>query len=84
MTHVRAAGPGVLSVERHAGNIGDAARNQRLSQARADAVRAALIALDGSLASRLEAAGFGAAKPVAGHDTVEGRARSRQVALALP
>jgi OOP family OmpA-OmpF porin len=81
---IRSVPGGALRLEGHTDSIGDAARNQRLSQARADAVRAALVAIDGTLAARLTEVGWGATKPVAGNDTLEGRAQNRRVELVLP
>lgn len=72
-----------LLIEGHTDSIGDGARNLRLSQARADAVRTALIERDTSLSARLTARGFGAAVPAASNETLEGRARNRRVELVL-
>lgn len=81
---IRAAPAGTLRLEGHTDKIGDAARNQSLSLARAQAVRTALIALDASLAARLKAEGFGASRPQASNDTLEGRAQNRRVELVVP
>jgi len=81
---IRSAPAGVLSLEGHTDSIGDGDRNQRLSQTRAEAVRAALVAIDPALAARLRAVGLGASRPVAGNDTLDGRARNRRVELVLP
>jgi len=59
---------------------GTVAANQRLSQARADAVRAYLIRHDVA-AARLTARGYGAANPVDSNATATGRARNRRVEL---
>ncbi len=80
---IRAA-PGTLLLEGHTDNLGNAATNQALSLARAQAVRAALIARDPGLASRLTAQGFGATRPQAANTTLEGRAQNRRVELVLP
>lgn len=69
-----------LSIDGHTDNTGDAAHNQRLSEARAKSVVAALTA-QGIEASRLEAKGHGQSQPVADNDTDEGRARNRRVEL---
>ena len=52
----------------------------KLSQARADAVKNALVAkiID---ATRIETEGYGAAHPVASNDTEEGRAQNRRIAV---
>ena len=69
-----------LSIDGHTDNTGDAAHNQRLSEARAQAVVAALVTR-GIDASRLEARGHGQSQPVAGNDTEAGRAQNRRVEL---
>jgi outer membrane protein OmpA-like peptidoglycan-associated protein len=70
-----------LTIEGHTDNAGDAAANQALSQARAEAVRQALVdgyKVDGA---RLVAQGFGASKPAGANTTPEGRAANRRVEL---
>ena len=69
-----------LTIEGHTDNAGDAAANQALSLRRAEAVKTYL-ASHGVDASRLAAAGFGAAKPVASNATAEGRQQNRRVEL---
>ena len=69
-----------LSIEGHTDNVGNAAANKKLSQARADAVMQAVIA-GGTSASRLSAKGFGQEVPVADNRTEEGRAKNRRVEL---
>lgn len=73
-----------VRIEGHTDSVGDAARNQSLSLARAEAVCTALLGLDPALASRMTAHGLGATAPVAGNTTLEGRARNRRVELVLP
>ena len=70
-----------LMIEGHTDNVGSAASNQKLSEARADAVRQYLIDNYHIDASRLQAKGYGAAKPVASNDTAEGRQQNRRVEL---
>lgn len=53
--------------------------NQRLSEARAQAVRAMLINEFGVPAERLRAIGYGYDRPIASNDTEEGRAMNRRV-----
>ena len=61
-------------------NTGSAATNLRLSQARADAVRAYL-ATKGVAPERMVAKGYGPAQPVAPNTTTAGRAQNRRVEL---
>lgn len=63
-------------------STGNADANTQLSQARADAVRNALIAKSIS-ADRLEAEGYGSQHPVASNATEEGRAQNRRMALRV-
>ena len=64
----------------HTDNTGSKATNQRLSAARATAVRDLLIS-KGVDASRMTAKGYGPDKPVADNKTVAGRAANRRVEL---
>lgn len=70
-----------LLIEGHTDNTGSAEINQSLSEKRAEAVKAYLVSTFGIDASRLEAKGFGASKPVASNDTPEGRQQNRRVEL---
>lgn len=69
-----------LSIEGHTDNSGGAQRNKVLSQQRADAVVATLLAA-GIDKARLSATGQGAAKPLADNANEDGRARNRRVEL---
>ncbi len=67
-------------VEGHTDNVGSPESNKALSDKRAAAVVAAIVA-KGVDAKRLNAAGFGQEKPVADNKTEEGRAKNRRVEL---
>jgi len=72
----------VLDVEGHTDNQGDAASNQTLSEARAQAVVDYLV--DGGIgADRLTAFGYGEDRPIADNDTPEGRAQNRRIAFVV-
>ena len=70
-----------LAIEGHTDNVGGAAANLRLSDARAAAVKAYLVSTFGVDAARLVTAGRGDTQPVASNDTEEGRAQNRRVEL---
>jgi outer membrane protein OmpA-like peptidoglycan-associated protein len=69
-----------IEIAGHTDNTGTAATNTRLSQARADAVRAYL-ASKGVAPGRMVAKGYGPSQPVAPNTTVTGRAQNRRVEL---
>lgn len=70
-----------IRIEGHTDNVGSHTYNLRLSQARAAAVERYLVDKEGVGASRLDAAGYAAGRPLAGvsPDTDEGRAANRRV-----
>jgi len=67
----------------HTDNVGALDANIALSQARAEAVRARLIADHGIEGARIEARGVGYLAPVAANDTPEGREINRRVEVVL-
>ncbi|MFT3710505.1 MAG: putative Ig domain-containing protein [Archangium sp.] len=67
-----------IRVEGHTDSAGNAAKNLKLSDARAHAVRTYLIE-HGIAPERLEARGFGQTKPIAENTTAAGREKNRRV-----
>jgi OOP family OmpA-OmpF porin len=59
--------------------VGNAEKNQALSEARAKAVREVLVTKYGIASDRVTAKGYGQEKPVASNDTKEGREKNRRV-----
>lgn len=70
-----------LLIEGHTDNVGSAASNLALSDARAAAVKAALVGEFGIAADRLTTKGLGDTKPAVPNTTSEGRAQNRRVEL---
>ncbi len=76
------ANPAVrIEVQGHTDAVGDAAANQKLSEARAGSVQAWLVQ-HGVAAARITSAGYGKTRPVTANDTDAGRARNRRVEIA--
>ncbi len=71
-----------FAVEGHTDSVGSASSNQRLSEARANAIRDFLIN-EGILSSRLTAVGFGEDKPIASNTNRIGRKQNRRVEINL-
>ena len=71
-----------MEIGGHTDSVGSDGGNQRLSQARASAVLAALRAEDLALPA-VTAHGYGEADPVADNATAEGRAKNRRIAFNL-
>jgi outer membrane protein OmpA-like peptidoglycan-associated protein len=69
-----------IEIAGHTDSTGSATTNQRLSQARAEAVRAYL-ASKGVAPDRMVARGYGPSQPVAPNTTAAGRAQNRRVEL---
>ncbi len=70
-----------IKIDGHTDNKGGDEYNLRLSQRRSESVMQALTTRYGITADRMTPEGFGASRPKAANDTVEGRALNRRVEL---
>jgi outer membrane protein OmpA-like peptidoglycan-associated protein/tetratricopeptide (TPR) repeat protein len=66
-----------IELSGHTDNVGSESINQKLSQERAEAVKAYLVS-KGIKADRLRAKGYGSTQPVESNDTAEGRQSNRR------
>ena len=69
-----------IEIGGHTDNVGQAASNKTLSQARAQTVMKAIVE-GGIAANRLTAAGYGQEYPIGDNRTEAGRAKNRRVEL---
>lgn len=86
---IKAQQPASVAIEGHTDSKGNDAYNQRLSEARATAVRDYLISVRTVDGTKLQVEGYGELKPVApnqlpdGQDDEAGRAKNRRVEVVL-
>ena len=71
-----------LVIEGHTDNTGSAQLNQKLSEQRAESVRAGLVSR-GIQNTRIETKGMGLSQPVADNSTEDGRAQNRRVEIVM-
>ncbi len=71
-----------IEVGGHTDNVGTAASNLKLSEERANTVRAYLL-MKGIDPSRVTAKGYGMTKPVAPNNTADGRAQNRRTEVTI-
>lgn len=69
-----------VTIEGHTDSSGDAAFNQQLSEDRAEAVKAEIVA-NGGNPDKIKTVGYGESKPIADNGTREGRAQNRRVEI---
>ena len=71
-----------IEISGHTDNTGTDAINEKLSQARADAVKTYLMAA-GVASNRIQSKGYGSLKPIASNETEEGRQANRRVEFSI-
>jgi OmpA-OmpF porin, OOP family len=71
-----------IEVAGHTDDVGDDAANMKLSQDRAQAVKAYLMK-KGIAADRIVAKGYGETRPVATNETPEGRQKNRRTEVTI-
>jgi outer membrane protein OmpA-like peptidoglycan-associated protein len=71
-----------IAIQGYTDNTGNPGMNKNLSQARAESVKARLIA-QGTTADRMVAEGFGINNPVADNSTEEGRSQNRRIEIKV-
>lgn len=79
---LRAASTLSIEIQGHTDDVGSAAQNIRLSQRRAEAIRAVLVRA-GVAPARLISTGFGPTRPRASNKTAEGREQNRRVEFLI-
>jgi outer membrane protein OmpA-like peptidoglycan-associated protein len=72
-----------IEIDGHTDNVGSASYNEKLSVARAEAVRDYLVQQGGIDSMRIEVKGFGFKKPVAPNKTEEGRQQNRRTEFVV-
>jgi len=72
----------MVTVTGHTDNVGKADKNLKLSQARADNIKAMLV-MKGISADRITAIGKGMNDPIADNKTKEGRAKNRRIEITI-
>lgn len=70
-------------IQGHTDNVGSDETNRKLSQARADAMKAYLIEKLEILPSRVSSYGYGETKPIASNSTSAGRSENRRVVAVI-
>lgn len=72
-----------VTVEGHTDSFGSAAKNQTLSQERADAVARYILDAMRMDPSLIDAIGYGESRPIANNDTKEGRVLNRRIEVII-
>lgn len=72
-----------VEIQGHTDNTGNPAKNQPLSEKRAQAVKEAMVAKGVPNPNRLTAKGFGSSSPIADNNTAAGRLKNRRVMFVV-
>jgi len=80
---IKEFGESSVVVEGHTDSLGGKAANEKLSAARAEAVKDYLVSSEAVDSAKIEAVGFGYQKPLATNKTSEGRAQNRRVDVRI-
>lgn len=72
----------MVTVTGHTDNVGQPAKNMKLSQSRADNIKAMLVK-KGIAADRIQAVGKGDTNPIESNKTKEGRAKNRRIEITI-
>jgi OOP family OmpA-OmpF porin len=80
---IQTFGQPTVTVEGHTDSTGSATTNQKLSQQRADAVKAYLVANRTIPKNRIQAVGYGPDRPLAPNTTAKGRAINRRIDVVI-
>jgi OOP family OmpA-OmpF porin len=80
---IRTFGKPDLIIEGHTDSTGSPAKNQLLSESRAESVRQYLIANKTLPAEKIRAQGFGSSRPLVSNETSEGRAINRRIDIII-
>ncbi len=72
----------MVTVTGHTDNVGQPAKNMKLSQSRADNIKAMLVK-KGIAAERIQAIGKGDTNPIESNKTKEGRAKNRRIEITI-
>jgi outer membrane protein OmpA-like peptidoglycan-associated protein len=82
-TRLASIGPASVSVDGHTDDVGRDAYNQRLSKARADAVRTFLQSRPGLGQLTITTRGLGATRPLVPNDSDDSRQKNRRVEIVI-
>lgn len=80
---IKGFGPGKVTVEGHTDGMGQAVKNQKLSEQRAQSVVKYFTADETLVNNQMSSVGFGYSKPLGTNKTAEGRSQNRRVDIKI-